>query len=139
MNRDPIEEAGGLNSYSILGNNTVCDIDKLGLMPFIWTKTWFYPVTYYAREGFTMWSKGICGCVCTYIQTGEKTKEVLQKFKSGGGELTSTTGEVITRPPKVSWKWVTIREPISRKDKGFHKGMVGDDCYDELCKDEIPW
>ncbi len=36
LNRDPIEEKGGVNLYGFCGNDSVCNIDKFGLMGSIW-------------------------------------------------------------------------------------------------------
>jgi RHS repeat-associated protein len=33
LNRDPIEELGGLNLYNYIANNPICDVDPLGLHP----------------------------------------------------------------------------------------------------------
>jgi hypothetical protein len=33
MNRDPIEENGGLNLYGVVGNSPLINVDKLGKIP----------------------------------------------------------------------------------------------------------
>ncbi len=40
INRDPIEEEGGLNLYAYVGNNPISGIDSLGLCPSSKTKGW---------------------------------------------------------------------------------------------------
>ena len=44
LNRDPIEEAGGVNLYGFLGNCQVCIADVLGLLPYqttVWGTYWY--------------------------------------------------------------------------------------------------
>ena len=46
LNRDPIEEEGGVNLYGFLGNNQICITDVLGLLPYqyqttVWGTYWY--------------------------------------------------------------------------------------------------
>jgi len=52
INRDPIEEQGGINLYSFVGNNSVNAYDYLGMDAFM--------TTYMTNSGGTIWIEGDC-------------------------------------------------------------------------------
>ena len=82
LNRDPIEERGGLNVYAMTGNNPVVRVDKDG--------RWYDSITSYLKNCGAMYPRGAknyCECLCAPIDSDSAASDCVDRCTRCAGAI----------------------------------------------------